>query len=482
MISSILVMLVLQGLWLHAVYQDYKAGLKQETSLLFSNTVTDLIDSLVWKGASPLRMSSMPHKDSIQAGETRGVVLRRIDQQFHNQLTDGKLKIQVTVDSLRDAINDSVKSRVISIISSDTNFGVDSIRQFIRPIIQNPDSISGRGMEFIFRREILDSALVSEFFNKKLTEQDYNLNATVRKLNFGQDATIDESNSLVLDEVIVPFGVKLQAELINYQSYLWSKMLPTLSFGLLALALISFSFVVLYSNILRQQRLNLLKNDLISNITHELKTPVATVGIVLEALENFGVDQQVENRKEYIQIAKKELDRLSKMSESILSSLVTGTQEVTKSHFRFDQILEEQIQAFKPILHAKGFIFNFDKQAGNYNMFGNQEQLTLMVFNLLDNAVKYSLKTKLIHLKLYKKDKQIVFEVQDQGIGIPEKYQKDIFDKFVRVPQADLHDVKGYGLGLSQVAASIQNHHGKISLSSTEGKGTLFTITLPAHD
>ncbi|SNS47799.1 His Kinase A (phospho-acceptor) domain-containing protein [Belliella buryatensis] len=482
MTSSILVMLVLQGLWLHAVYQDYKSGLKQETSLLFSNTVTDLIDSLVWKGASPLRLPPILPVDSISASEARGVVLRRIDQQFHNQLTDGKLKIQVTVDSLKDTLGDSVRNRVISIVSSDSNFGVDSIRQFIRPIIQKTDSISGRGMEFIFRREILDSALVSEVFNKRLTEQDYNLSAAVRRLNFGQNISTDSTNRLVLDEVIVPFGVKLQAELINYQPYLWSKMFPTLLFGILALALISFSFLVLYKNILNQQRLNLLKNDLISNITHELKTPVATVGIVLEALENFGVDQQVENRKEYIQIAKKELNRLSQMSESILSSLVSGMQKESKIEIRFDQILEEQIHAFKPILQAKGFIFNFEKQAGKYNLFGIQEQLTLMIFNLLDNAVKYSIKTKLIHLKLYKKEKQLVFEIQDQGIGIPEKYQKDIFDKFVRVPQADLHDVKGYGLGLSQVAAAVQTHQGKISLNSKEGKGTIFTITLPTND
>ncbi|MFD2036844.1 sensor histidine kinase [Belliella marina] len=482
MISSVLVMLVLQVFWLNTVYQDYKNSLKQETFLLFSTTVTNMIDSLVWKGASPIDLPFIHNLDSLRSGLNHGIVLKRFDSQTNGNNTNEKLRIQVSVDSLSSGKTDSSLNRMIRVISTGGNLETDSIKRVLRPIITGLDSLPGQGFEFNFRREILDTVLMKETFNQKLHEQGYHLKAGVRKLKFGDKAISNTKSRLVLDEINIPFGTRIQPYLDGYQIYLWKKMTAPILFGFLVLALVSISFVIMYRTILKQQRLNLLKNDLISNITHELKTPVATVGVVLEALENFGADQQTEIRQEYIQIAKKELKRLSKMSDSILSSAVSGNQKELKSQLAFDQLLEEQIQSFKPILNSNGFAFDYQKEEGDYTILGHQEQLALMIFNLLDNAVKYSGDKKAINIKLYHQANKLYFNIQDQGIGIPEKFQKHIFEKFVRVPQQDLHDVKGYGMGLAQVYAAVQNHQGKITIKSELGKGTLFTIQLPKND
>lgn len=247
------------------------------------------------------------------------------------------------------------------------------------------------------------------------------------------------------------------------------------------MGLVMVSFVFLYRSILQQQRLHELKNDLINNITHELKTPVATVGVVLEALENFGADQQASTRKEYIQIAQNELNRLSKMSESILKSNLIGDQYEQKQAVDFGNLVSEQLTSFKPILDAKGFTLEVHKQNADYTIQGFEESLKLMVYNLLDNAIKYSPTSKKITIRLSLIEDNLQFEIEDQGIGIAEKFHGDIFEKFVRVPQENIHDVKGYGLGLAQVNSAAKQHKGKIFLQSSLGKGTKFTIQLPIN-
>lgn len=482
MMSSIVVLLVLQVLWLRAVYQDYTNSLRQETNLLFASTVAELVDSLIWKGTSPVRMPILPAIDSLQSEDSRKLFFRRMD--FQESLSEGdkdsRLSIQIIVDSTTKITNFSNEGRV-RVISTDANLAADSIRRIIRPIIQGADSLNGQKFEITIKRELLDSELIQEVFNKRLQEEGYDLIATISKIDPTKPAKSGKNDWLQLDDVTIPFGVRFQAYFEQYKGYLWGKMFPTLLFGFLAMGLVMVSFVFLYRSILQQQRLHELKNDLINNITHELKTPVATVGVVLEALENFGADQQASTRKEYIQIAQNELNRLSKMSESILKSNLIGDQYEQKQAVDFGNLVSEQLTSFKPILDAKGFTLEVHKQNADYTIQGFEESLKLMVYNLLDNAIKYSPTSKKITIRLSLIEDNLQFEIEDQGIGIAEKFHGDIFEKFVRVPQENIHDVKGYGLGLAQVNSAAKQHKGKIFLQSSLGKGTKFTIQLPIN-
>jgi signal transduction histidine kinase len=468
MVASVLTVLVLQFFWLKSVYNDYKTSLKQEAALLFANTVTDMLDSLVLRKMTPVFIPGMP------------------DTAFIRPLQIGKKTTQDTIRSFRIEIRQDENeagtkgqvNRQIQVISSGENLPLDSLRSVVRPLMLGLDSL-GEGKKFTFRldEETLSPEEIESTFEKALIARGYEVNAKVRKYHTEEPLSQLPKNVIDLEEIRIPFGTRIQGYLDNYQVFLYKKMLVPSLFALLVVLFISWSMLAMYRNMLKQQRLNLLKNDIISNITHELKTPVATVAIVLESLENFGSQQKEALRKEYIQIAKNELKRLTQMAENILtSSLLEKEQKVSFKPIELDVLLEEKIQSFKPILDHQNFEFQYIKEGKNFSIIGDWEKLGLVIFNLLDNAVKYSKEEKNIQVKLRESGGKIILQIQDKGIGIPEAYQKEIFEKFVRVPQQDVHDVKGYGLGLAQVAEIIRLHDGKISLESKVGQGSVFTL------
>ncbi|PSL07558.1 sensor histidine kinase [Cecembia rubra] len=468
MVSSVLTILVLQFFWLKSVYQDYKTSLKQEATLLFANTVTDMLDSLVLRKMTPVFISGLP------------------DSAFVTPLKIEKKTAQDTIRAFRIEIRQEENqagtkgqvNRQIQVISSGEKIPIDSIRAVVRPLMLGLDSL-GEGKKFTFRmnEESLSPEEIESTFNEALIARGYEVNAKVRKYHVEEPIAQLPKNVINLEEIRIPFGVRIQGYLDHYHVFLYKKMLVPSLFALLVILFISWSMLAMYRNMLKQQRLNLLKNDIISNITHELKTPVATVAIVLESLENFGSQQKEDLRKEYIQIAKNELKRLTKMAENILtSSLLEKDQKVSFKSLELDVLLEEKIQSFKPILDHQNFEFQYLKEGSDFSIKGDWEKLGLVIFNLLDNAVKYSKGEKNIKVKLNQSGGKINLQIQDKGIGIPEAYQKEIFEKFIRVPQEDVHDVKGYGLGLAQVREILQLHKGKISLESKEGQGSVFTI------
>lgn len=466
MTGSILVLALVQFFWLESVYKDYKNSLKQETRLLFATTVTGMLDSLVLKELRPVFIPATP--DTIYLDK------------FSFQDTLKNIRIEVRREEFKsDSLNG--RERKIRIFTSELPDMRDSIRDIFRPLIQGIDSLSGENkFTFSMDQQTLEPELIEKKFNEILVANGYPIQAKVQKFNLMKEPVLIPDNAISLEEIRIPFGTRIIGYIDSYKGFLIQKMLMPGLFSFLVLIFISWSMIAMYRNMLKQQRLNLLKNDIISNITHELKTPVSTVSIVLESLENFGADSKPETRKEYIQIAKKELVRLTAMAENILKSSVLGKEgKVIHSQVDVDFLVEDRINSFKPILESQSFHFNYSKTGNHFKTNGNEEQLSLVIFNLLDNAIKYSKEKKAIELKLQEKEGAIILEVSDQGIGIPEAYQKEIFEKFIRVPQEDIHDVKGYGLGLAQVSEIVKMHQGKISLKSQVGKGSTFTIQLP---
>jgi two-component system, OmpR family, phosphate regulon sensor histidine kinase PhoR len=463
MIGSILVLAMVQTFWLESVYRDYKNSLKQETRLLFATTVTGMLDSLVLKEMKPVFIPGVP--DTIFLDKFS----------FQDTLKNVRIEVrreEVTNDSLQG------KERKIRIFTSDLPEIKDTIGNIFRPIIQGIDSLSWENkFTFSFDRQTLEPEIIEKKFNEVLVANGYHIQARVKRFNMMQETEKIPDKAISLEEIRIPFGTRIIGYLESYQGFLVQKMLMPALFALLVLLFISWSMIAMYRNMLKQQRLNLLKNDIISNITHELKTPVSTVSIVLESLENFGVNDKPETRKEYIQIAKNELKRLTAIAENILkSSVLEKEQKLSFSELDLDFLLEEKIQSFKPILESQAFEFRYVKEGNDFKIKGDAEQLGLVVYNLLDNAVKYSKDEKNILISLKEKDNKVIIQVIDKGIGIPEGFQKEIFEKFIRVPQQDLHDVKGYGLGLAQVATIVHAHQGKISLESQVGKGSTFTL------
>jgi len=228
-----------------------------------------------------------------------------------------------------------------------------------------------------------------------------------------------------------------------------------------------------------------LKNEFIGNITHELKTPIATVGVAIEALRNFNAIEDPQRTKEYLDISANELQRLSLLVDKVLKLSMFEKKEVElkKEVFDLRELLNEVLSIMKLQFEKYRATVSVDTQGDDFKISADRLHMTSVLYNLLDNALKYSTVEPEIKITLSASRPDFVtLYLTDSGLGIPKEYQSKVFDKFFRVPTGDRHTVKGYGLGLSYVREIVRRHGGIISVESELGKGTTFTIHLPRKE
>ncbi len=265
------------------------------------------------------------------------------------------------------------------------------------------------------------------------------------------------------------------------ESYLLKTLWPLLISSGLFMITIILAFGYTIRTILRQKKVSEIKNDFINNITHELKTPISTISLACEALADPVMSASPVKVTKFVQMIKDENKRLGVLVESVLRSAVLDRSEMALSHdsINLHEVIEMAIRNIELQAKSKGGNIEKSLKAKKYNLIGDKIHLTNVVFNLLDNAVKYSGDKPRIEVKTSSNDSFIVMEVSDNGIGIKKEDHKRIFDKLFRVPTGNIHNIKGFGLGLSYVKAIVEKHHGTVSVQSEYGKGSTFTIQLP---
>ncbi|MEX1191972.1 MAG: HAMP domain-containing sensor histidine kinase [Brumimicrobium sp.] len=248
---------------------------------------------------------------------------------------------------------------------------------------------------------------------------------------------------------------------------------------IVGLILIFFAFAV--SVIIRQKRISEVKTDFINNMTHELKTPISTIGLSSETLlrENFSNNE--ERLKQYAGIIYKENKRLENQVERVLSIAKLDKNELVlkKTQISLHEIIEEAADSFRFHQLENGGKINLNLSAENDNVNADVVHITNILFNLIDNAVKYSKEIPEVTLRTENDKKGIYIFIEDKGIGIEKESLKHIFEKFYRVPTGNLHDVKGFGLGLYYVKTVVESHGGTINVKSQVGEGSTFKIWLP---
>lgn len=224
-----------------------------------------------------------------------------------------------------------------------------------------------------------------------------------------------------------------------------------------------------------------MKNEFISNITHELKTPIATVHVAIEAMRNFNALQHPERTKEYLDISASELQRLSLLVDKVLRLSMFENKEIElrKEPVDLHLLAAEIIAGMKLQFDKVQAAVQLTKEGNNFSVSADKVHISSVLYNLLDNALKYRNGTPYITVHLAEDATGVTITVSDNGIGIPAAYQEKVFDKFFRVPSFDHHNIKGYGLGLSYVHHIVEKHKGSISVTSTEGKGSSFIVKLP---
>jgi two-component system, OmpR family, phosphate regulon sensor histidine kinase PhoR len=344
-------------------------------------------------------------------------------------------------------------------------------------IVMVNSEIDANLLEFLLRTE----------FERRTIQVDFEYgiyDCTNEKMVYGNYVKLSESNSRIDPSTSLPkwsdsgyyFGVQFpnrEAQILN-QMGIWS-----FSSAVLLVVIIFFGYTLFV--ILKQKRLSEIQKDFINNMTHEFKTPISTIAVSTEVLKDPTINHQPERLLQYASIIENENKRLKQHVERVLQMAQLDKEDVglKKELINLHEIVEEVVNGMRIPLEEKNGTISLDLLAADSGMQADRHHLTNVIFNLLDNAIKYGSANPAIEIRTRQQPGKIVITIQDNGIGISDEHQKRIFQKFYRVPTGNLHDVKGFGLGLYYVKQIVEAHRGRISLKSKNGQGSTFTIMFP---
>lgn len=266
----------------------------------------------------------------------------------------------------------------------------------------------------------------------------------------------------------------------NQKGYLLKTMWTILLTSILLLVIIIFAFTYTIQTIFKQKKLSEIKNDFISNMTHELKTPISTISLACEALNDKDITNPT-TKNNYITMISQENKRLGILVESVLKSATWDKTDLKLKLEEFDlhDLINEVVNNILIQVTSKNGTITKNLSATRFLITADQVHITNMIYNLLDNANKYTPSNPEITISTENIRQGILITVSDNGIGIKKENFNKIFEKFYRVPTGNVHNVKGFGLGLSYVKALIEKHNGEIQVTSELGKGSSFKIYLP---
>ena len=300
-------------------------------------------------------------------------------------------------------------------------------------------------------------------------KQEYRLEQSPYRYNFRPIGVVSANQYYI----ILAFPTSLLPFQVSPHIYIYMTLFLIL--------VIATMFIISLRTIAKQRTLDQMKSEFINNMTHEIKTPIATIGLACEMLSDDSVSQDLDSRRNFIGIVADENQRMRVLVETILQSAKMSNKNfsISLSEVDINPIIKKVMQSFKLTMSNRGGMIETHLDANPSVVMADELHLTNLVYNLVDNGIKYSTGAPHIVIRTALENDYFVLSVQDHGIGIPKADQKHVFEKFYRVSTGDVHNVKGFGIGLNYVAEVVRLHHGHITLDSEPGKGSTFTISLP---
>lgn len=459
MAASWLLLCLFVSRWTTSQYKEQKAQLRQEVNMTLQQIKERINDSManrVVQGILEKDKTPTRTKGNIQLSSVSNITINRPAPSAFPPLFPGVSNSRVAMDSIspiRDSFNLAriVDSQAIHLI----------LRNVLIKLMSDTGArakmtITGNGTETLYRRSI-EAALKK----KHLVLQD-------------SSEILNHSDS---DFVFRLAGLDMVFPVGGTRVYILKKLVPQITFSVTLLLLVGLAFLLAYWNLKKQMRFNEQKDAFIANMSHELKTPVATAKVAIEALQQHQAIHHPERAERYLGVAGWELDRLQTMMEKILNSLPENEKDI---------ILQKTKTNIKPILlRLAEIIQSTQKEATITFVWTLPEQpvyvdadelhFTNVIYNLFDNAVKYG--GREIHITVDESPEQVTIRIADDGPGIAAAYRNKVFDRFFRIPSGNRHNVKGYGLGLSYVRQMVEAHKGSIHLAA--GPETCFIIQWP---
>ena len=456
MVLSLALLIIFIGFWLKASYKGEEANLTTKLEFEMSKANAQIKQNMMFK------------------------ILEEVDSSFANEvLSIKKVFIRKTIDdkkgkSVLDLSENKIRSLDETIITLKMEDHDTTIRSTFKTNteIKNLRATDGKYLEDI--KAIFIKGVEDQQFPKSYT--------------FIEDSVVASANK-VIDIYIADselFGEgKSFARFENYSIYIYNKILPQILFSFLLVLVICVSFWQNFITLKKEKRLHEMKSNFVSNMAHELKTPISTVSVAIEALKDFDVLEDKTKSKEYLNISKNELSRLTLLIDKVLKmSKFDDQNQIVKKEEDIDflEIINSVSNSMQLQFERYEAQYELDFRKGDYNFKGDKVHITNVLYNLIDNALKYGGERPRVLVRLESFADKLVMSVKDSGIGIPKEYQDKIFDRFFRVPDGDLHNTKGHGLGLNYANNVIEAHGGSLYFESQKGKGSKFTIEIPKND
>ena len=474
--------------YMHIVNRDfsgqYKDVLKEEFKLLVSAQESISIeDTAVFENGEIQNYLVIKGKayDSLTGLTTEQKVLARDVRQLRD-LFDKQKKHLPHNDSVKLAIQ--LDQRVLQQIFKKAKFVNDMmVEAFKNNVYEDPSTrIDPVFLDSVIRTEIGNDDLPHTYqfmitneygIPIKFANSPPNYNEKLDTLLTGKTALFPSN---ILDE-----DVYIHIYFPKKGVYLFHEMWGSLTISLTLMILIIVALMFMFKTILAQNKLSEIKNDFISNMTHEFKTPISTISLACEALNDPDmVQQKTTDIAPFVKMISDENKRLGLLVERILQSAVMdkGKIKLKEERVILNELVENVAQNAQFRIQNSGGKIHLNLPKEPIEITSDKMHLTNIISNLVDNAIKYSLSAPEIEINLKRENKKLLLSVKDHGVGIKKEHMNKIFDKLYRIPTGNLHDVKGFGLGLSYVKAIADSHGWNILVRSKFGEGSEFILVM----
>ncbi len=439
MVFSYLLLMGFAVQWLYTQYEKEENNLQKELSKLFEHVQQGITDSL-------LLVSVVD--PGIKEAQVAGAQPQAVQQAV---LSDDTLK------------------KLSSLLFRDTNR--DLSLQGLKMVVRKVRQLSPAEKQYLFH---IDTSVFNNEFAERMRRMGWNFPVKWIPAVAGSG----KDNAIFIPNRYFQTGHGVLVT--QYKSYLLQRLWPQAVFVLILLGAILLAFYTTYRSLYRQLQLSEMKDDFVSNMSHELKTPIATMKVALEAIQHFDAAGQKELTSEYMEMAALELERLELLvNRSLHTSLLeSGKLSIQTELCDLKEIIVEVLTAYQVKFLAADATVTFTSEGNHFKTMADKLHFQGVLINLLDNSLKYGQGEIRVWVRLEEQEEKLFVSVTDNGPGIPEDYRHKVFEKFFRVPAKDGHQVKGYGLGLSYAAQVMQQHRGSIAVANVPEGGCRFTLSL----
>jgi signal transduction histidine kinase len=478
MISSQLLLTGFVIQWLFSQYHEEKGLLTKELTGFYLRSHDEVLDTLLFKTyidpvLSENRIILMDHR-IIRADSAERKVIRMSKTPSSKSGVGIYDSAVVTVNINKENNSAGKNTMVVKRNRLPEEMMLKSIKLIIAHTgdtvnIQNPES------EF---SSAMDTSKFKNSFYQRVNNNGMSFH--IGWVKSGTDITHARERQIMVIEPLPGFSLPA-AEVTGYRSYLLGRIMTQIIFGIVLVFITALAFVVSYRSLRNHMIMNSLRDEFVSNITHELKTPVSTIMVALEALGNFDMKKEPHVMEEYLMLASEETKRLGELINRVLDHTLLEQKQhpLDLQDIDLNKLIREVTDSMSIKLGKKGRI-EFNAGEDNIRISGDPLYLKGVLINLIDNSIKYCDKEPVIKIVTGRNENKAEIEINDNGPGIPSEYQKKIFEKFFRLPSEDVHNVKGYGLGLSFASLVMELHKGSIEVRNLS-PGASFILKFPTN-